>query len=206
MTANSTTKPRPERQDLAGPLQGVPAWAFESAMPQHWVERIVSLCLERHAETVFALRLENRALDEDELIAVGLAMRDGHLLAHVGHDIRSAWIAVPWPEGIARIRREVCWQVSEHERVAKNRSAGISDLFDVYDPSRLSYRSRMPMCNARESRRDGHNDDDYDDDCRASAAYGALQRQIADARKARDDQERAKLIAIFTGGGVAQDA
>lgn len=170
--------------ELHGPLVGVPAWYFQRNMPNHWLERIVDLCIRRSNWSLGDLPLENQAIDDKELIAVGLAMRDIQLLGHVGHDARSAWEVVPWPEGIDTIRKEVCWQLSELARIEGNRVAGVTDIFDAYEPHNALQRARRATVYATALQKEGDKDG-----ARRSMAWASLQRGIAQARQSRDNEK-----------------
>jgi len=166
-----------------GPLVGVPAWFFERNMPDHWFERIVGLCVRRSNWSMGDLPLEKLPIDENELIAVGLAMRDPQLLRYLGHDPRSAWEVVLWPEGIDQIRKEVCWQLSEMKRLDANKVAGFVDLFDAYEPHNALRRARFATAHATALDKEGDQDG-----ARQSTAWATLQRDIAQARQTRDNE------------------
>lgn len=182
-----------EGTEVHGPLLGVPAWVFNRNMPDHWFDDVVNLCIEWSTRTIHSLPLQNQSIEESKLLAVGLAMRDSVLIAHAGHDIRSAWSVVPWPEGIKPIRQEVCWVLSERARMERNSQAGITDLFDVYEPMRATHKARMAERNAKRDRLEG-----LEDEARSLDAFASLQREIASARKRHDDAGLLSSVSFFT--------
>lgn len=125
-----------------------PEW-LNAAIPDWQHEKYVHLCLEWHKTKndpylTRGLPLQNRAgIEQETLLFVAIAMRDVDLLRDCGYDIRSAWIAIHWPEAIIPVRREVVWTLSEWARVEENRRSGIEDLFDTYNPVFALRRARM---------------------------------------------------------------
>lgn len=187
------------RNDLHGPLIGVPEWVFNRSMPDHWLEKVVALCLEWSTRTIHSVPLQNQPLDEAQLLAVGLAMRDADLLGYLGHDIRSAWCVVPWPEGVKQIRQEVCWTLSEWKRIERNRKDGTVDLFDIYDPTRAHYKAWAAERSAKSDRVNG-----FDDDARVSEAFAALQGQISSERKEHDATRILESASFYIAANQAR--
>lgn len=179
--------------ELHGPLLGVPAWAFDRSMPDHWFDDVVNLCIEWSTRSIHSLPLQNQHIEESKLLAVGLAMRDVDLIAHTGRDIRSAWSVIQWPEGIKLVRREVCWVLSERARMESNNQAGVADLFDVYEPTRATYKARMAERNAQRDRLEG-----FENEARMLDAFASLQHEIASDRKKHDDADRLSSVSFFT--------
>jgi hypothetical protein len=177
---------------LSGPALGVPARDTDMSAPDHWVREIVYLCIQLSKKTTHDHQLQNRTIDESRLLAVGLAMRDADLLAHVGHDVCSAWIAVEWPESIDAIRREVCWTLSEWARREKNEQNGVVDLFDIYEPTRAAHRARVAERNAKRQRKE----DDHEGAV-MSGAFARLQTEVAKARAARDSKAETSRLGMF---------
>lgn len=186
--------------DLHGPLLDVPKWVYDRSVPDHWYDSVVNLCVQWSTRTIHSIPLQNQPIDESKLLAVGLAMREVDLIAHVGHDIRSAWAVVPWPECIKQVRQEVCWTLSELSRRDRNRASGVTDLFDVYEPMRADNKASAAERGAKHDRRDG-----FEDEARMKDAYAALQRQIASDRKQHVEAQAHSLISNFTNAHAAPE-
>lgn len=194
MMNDAGTKSVKAQAELHGPLLDVPVWAFDRSMPDHWFDDVVNLCMEWSTRTIHSLPLQNQNIEESKLLAVGLAMRDVDLIAHTGRDIRSAWSAIPWPEGIKLVRREVCWVLSERARMECNSQTGVSDLFDVYEPTRAAYKACMAERSAQRNRLEG-----FENEACMLDAFASLQHEIASDRKKHDDADRLSSVAFFTG-------
>lgn len=170
---------------------------LDAPIPEHQHFDLVRLCLD-WLETknpknagMGLLQLESRSgIAKGSLLFVAIAMRDTHLLQCLGHDIRSAWIAVPWPEAVKSVRREVVWTLSEWARDEENRAKGVVDLFDFYDPVSAARRARAATHDARDLRSEG-------DEVAAEAAMlrANLLREVTAERLARDQVEKAQARA-----------
>jgi hypothetical protein len=185
--------------DRSTDLPSDPAW-LDAPIPEHKHFEYVGLCLDWHRtknsrQAVLELPLQNRGgIEQRDLLFVAIAMRDADLLQYLNHDIRSAWIAIFWPEAINSVRREVVWTLSEWARKEENGAKGVEDLFDLYDPVPAERRARGATRAARQFAIEGD-----EEAARTAQVRANLFRAIADARLARDvaekDEARAWLLA-----------
>lgn len=68
--------------------------------------------------------------DDDEILTVGLVMREDSLLRQRGYDVKQAYAMINWPESLGVIRKEVFWEIEKYKR------KDIKCEIDKYDPAK----------------------------------------------------------------------
>lgn len=85
----------------------------EQPIPDWQLHEYVSACLQWHQDKG---RWAHSVLDDDEVLTVGLAMRDKSMLHQRGYSVEQAFAVIRWPESLSEIRKEVLLELDLRER------------------------------------------------------------------------------------------
>lgn len=98
----------------------------ELSIPDWQLHEYVSACLQWHQDNG---RWAHGVLDDDEVLTVGLAMRDKSMLHQRGYSIEQAFAVIRWPESLNEIRKEVLLELDLRER------QNVNCEFNDFDPA-----------------------------------------------------------------------